>query len=410
MTADPQAQSGSAAPRLARAAFRGPFARWPRTSDAALAVVTFLATVFLTENPDQDLSVRALTDVPLPAFGVFAVASGALLWRRKRPLEVMAVTMAAWGVSLAFGFGGVPAQGVAVYSAGRYVTDRRWSGYGLAASVAVTVVDAASSGPLTDVPIAVFLTFALWYAGVRVRNRGERSALLARERVAEERRVLAEERARIARELHDVVAHRVSMMTVQAGAAKTVAVDDPQAAVAAMAAVEQAGREALSELRHLLGVLRPDTESGGLGPQPGLADVPRLVEEFQAAGLDVSLTTNGLVAGLPAQVDLSAYRIVQEALTNVLKHAGPGTRTQVRLTIDGRHDDHHLAVHVLDDGNGSPVLPWSGGGRRHGIVGMRERALLLGGRLDAGPRPGGGFQVDAHLPVGPVESVGEVTG
>lgn len=407
MTADAQAQSGRAAPRLARTAFRGPFARWPRTSDAALAVVTFLATVFLSDNPDQDLSVRALTDVPLPAFGVFAVASGALLWRRKRPVEVLAVTMTAWGVSLAFGFGGVAAQGIAVYGVGRYVTDRRWSGYGVAASVAVTVVDAVRSGPLTEVPIAVFLTFALWYAGVRVRNRGERAALLARERVAEERRVLAEERARIARELHDVVAHRVSMMTVQAGAAKTVAVDDPQAAVAAMAAVEQAGREALSELRHLLGVLRPDTESGGLGPQPGLADVPGLVEKFQAAGLDVSLTTNGMVAGLPAQVDLSVYRIVQEALTNVLKHAGPRTRTQVRLTIDGRHDDQHLAVHVLDDGNGSPVLPGSSGGRRHGIVGMRERALLLGGRLDASPRPGGGFQVDAHLPVG---SVGEETG
>src|SRR6266511_4077000 len=217
------------------------------------------------------------------------------------------------------------------------------------------------------------------------------SPQLEREQAAEARRAIAEERTRIARELHDVVAHRVSLMTVQAGAAKTVAAADPESASQAMHEVEKAGRQALDELRHLLGVLRPEAEVAALGPQPGLADVPRLVEQFRAAGLDVSLAMEGAQIGLPARVDLSAYRIAQEALTNVLKHAGPSARTEVRLSTD----NHHVAIEVLDNGHRATILPGSG----HGIVGMRERALLLGGSLDAGPRLDGGFQVVARLPV-----------
>ena len=203
---------------------------------------------------------------------------------------------------------------------------------------------------------------------------------------------MAEERTRIARELHDVVAHQVSLMTVQAGAAKTVAADDPERAVAAMEAVEQAGRQALGELRHLLGVLRPEAEVNGLGPQPGIAEVPRLVDQLRKAGLEVSLTMEGIPTELPARLELSTYRIAQEALTNVLKHAGPRARTEVRLSTN----NHGVAIEVLDDGDGAAILPGSG----HGIAGMRERAQLLGGSLDAGPRPGGGFQVVAHLPIG----------
>jgi signal transduction histidine kinase len=129
-----------------------------------------------------------------------------------------------------------------------------------------------------------------------------------------------------------------------------------------------------------------------LGPQSGLADVTRLVDQFRAAGLDVSLTTERAQLDLPARVDLSAYRIVQEALTNALKHAGPGARAEVRLSTGGRH----VTIEVLDDGRGATILPGSG----HGIVGMRERALLLGGSFHVGPRPGGGFQVVARLPLG----------
>lgn len=216
-------------------------------------------------------------------------------------------------------------------------------------------------------------------------------AQLAREQAAEARRVVTEERARIARELHDVVAHRVSLMTVQAGAAKTVAAVDPDGAHQAMAAVEQTGREALDELRHLLGVLRPDAAAGDLGPQPGLADLAGLVKQFTDAGLEVSFATADAHDALPARVDLFAYRIVQEALTNVLRHAGPDARAEVRVGVD----TDGVVIEVRDDGQGATATPRTG----HGIVGMRERALLLGGRLDAGPRPGGGFQVVAHLPI-----------
>jgi signal transduction histidine kinase len=180
-------------------------------------------------------------------------------------------------------------------------------------------------------------------------------------------------------------------MTVQAGAAKTVAGDDPQAALQAMEAVEHAGRQALDELRHLLGVLRPKAEGGWLGPQPGLADVPRLVDQFGEAGLDVSFTMTDVPTDLPARVDLSAYRIVQEALTNVLKHAGPGARSEVRLsTANGA-----VAIEISDDGHAGTTLPGSG----HGIMGMRERAVLLDGSLTAGHLPDGGFRVVAHLPI-----------
>jgi signal transduction histidine kinase len=208
-----------------------------------------------------------------------------------------------------------------------------------------------------------------------------------------------------------VVAHRVSLMTVQAGAAKAVAAEDPEAALQAMGAVEEAGRQALDELRHLLGVLRPETDPDGLGPQPGLADLPRLVEQTRRAGLDVALATDGVPAGLPARVDLFAYRIVQEALTNVVKHAGPGAHAKVRLGTDRRG----IVIEVLDDGHPTESGSEPADGRRpadadrpdtsgrpagHGIVGMRERARLLGGTLEARPRPDGGFRVLAHLPTG----------
>jgi signal transduction histidine kinase len=166
-----------------------------------------------------------------------------------------------------------------------------------------------------------------------------------------------------------------------------------------MGAVEEAGRQALAELRHLLGVLRPESDPGGLGPQPGLDDLPRLVDQIRGAGVRVSLAADGVPAGLPARVDLFAYRIVQEALTNVLKHAGPGTRARVRL----RTDRDRLVIEVTDDGAAATPETYAAvqvvaGG--HGIVGMRERTLLLGGTLDAGPRPEGGFSVLARLPMG----------
>ncbi len=386
-----------APPGSAQRQYRGPFTRWPRAADTALAIVVFLLSVFVVEgaNPD-DLAIRPLGDVPVLAFFVFAVACGVILWRRSQPLAVLAVTLIAAELSGILDYSQVVGVSflIALYSVARYVTTERWSYVALGVAL-VFVLSAPLTGEdmsAADVGFGFAVMAGVWYLGRRMRFRVERALELERERAAEARRVVAEERTRIARELHDIVAHRVSLMTVQAGAAKTVAADDPAGALQAMEAVEQAGRQALDELRHLLDVLRPEAERDDLGPQPGIADVPRLVDQFEDAGLDVSLTMEGVRTDLPARVDLSAYRIVEEALTNVLKHAGPSARTEVRLTSD----HHRVAIEVLDEGHGATILPGSG----HGIVGMRERALLLGGSLDAGPRPGGGFRLVALLPIG----------
>jgi signal transduction histidine kinase len=382
--------------------FRGPFARWPRAADAVLATVVFLGTVFVTDGPGDSLVIRPIGDVPIPALLVFAVASAPLYWRRRAPLAVLGVALLAWAATLGSGYADVGGVAIiALYSAGRYAPDGRWGHVGVAAAIAVVTVDILTApAPWGEAVFGGVTMFVAWYVGRRLRLRSERAAQLLREQAAEAHRIVTEERTRIARELHDVVAHRVSLMTVQAGAAKAVAAQDPEGALRAMGAVEEAGRQALDELRHLLGVLRPETDLDGLGPQPGLADLPRLVEQVRRAGLDISLASDGVSARLPARVDLFAYRIVQEALTNVLKHAGPGTHTEVRVGSDRSG----IVIEVLDDGHDPTVVPGSGvaqsGARGHGIVGMRERALLLGGTLDARPRPGGGFLVVAHLPTG----------
>jgi signal transduction histidine kinase len=392
--------------------FRGPFARWPRTADAVLAIAVFLGTAFVTDGPDDSLVIRPIGDVPVPALLAFAVASAALYWRRRAPLVVLGVALLAWALTIGSGYadlGGVAL--IALYSVGRYANDDGWGHWGhvgVAAAIALVNLDGLTDpAPWGEAVFGGVAVFVAWYVGRRLRLRTERAAQLLREQAAEARRIVTEERTRIARELHDVVAHRVSLMTVQAGAAKAVAAEDPEGALRAMGAVEEAGRQALDELRHLLGVLRPETDLDGLGPQPGLADLPRLVEQIRGTGLDVSLATDGVSAELPARVDLFAYRIVQEALTNVLKHAGPGAHTQVRLGTDRSG----MVIEVLDDGHGDKGSE-SASGRQlegsdrqirrsgHGIVGMRERARLLGGTLDARPRSGGGFRVVAHLPTG----------
>ena len=378
----------------------GPFTRWPRVADTVLALVVFLVMLLVSpEGPDGELAFRGVDEVSIAALIFLAVASGVLYWRRSQPLVVFGVivTLALAATVPSAGLGDAETVGIAMmfalYSVGRRASNDRWGYIALGGALAfVTISSLIHEETPAALGFGLCFTFVVWYTGRRLRIRGERAAQLEREQAAEARRAVAEERTRIARELHDVVAHRVSLMTVQAGAAKTVAADDPEAASQAMHAVENAGRQALDELRHLLGVLRPETDVEDLGPQPGLADVPRLVDQSRAAGLDVSLTMDGAQIDLPARVDLSAYRIVQEALTNALKHAGPGARAEVRLQTDNRGVD----IEVLDNGRGVTILTGSG----HGIVGMRERALLLGGRLDAGPRPGGGFHVVAHLPIG----------
>jgi len=223
------------------------------------------------------------------------------------------------------------------------------------------------------------------------RTRSLRAAEARAERLEVDRReAIAEERTRIARELHDVLAHSVSVMTVQAGAAEEMLRVDPARALEPVRAVQETGRQALVEMKRLVGMLREgdDADVGVLPPQPGFADVERLVDQVREAGLAVDLRIEGTPRPLPIGVDLSAYRVVQEALTNSLKHGGR------RATVTLRFEPDELAIAVDDEGAGTIDL---GGG--HGLVGMRERVGIFGGSFDAGPRDGGGYAVRALLPL-----------
>jgi signal transduction histidine kinase len=205
----------------------------------------------------------------------------------------------------------------------------------------------------------------------------------------------AEERVRIAREMHDLLGHSVSLMVVQAGAERLALGDERPSTREALLAIEHTGREALAEMSRLLGILRKDGEGLSLAPRPGLGQIDALVETMRDAGVLVELRVEGKPKELPAGVDVSAYRIVQEALTNVVKHAGPATAVVVV-----RHGRRTVEVEVTDDGRGSA----NGSANGHGLVGMRERVELHGGTLEAGSRGAGGYAVKARLPVETVRS------
>ena len=278
---------------------------------------------------------------------------------------------------------------------------RRVSLTGLAATeatlVLVWLVRPRAIGTDASTLIADCLILAAaWWLGDGTRRRQEavaaaqqRAAELEQAREELARRAVTEERLRIARELHDVVAHSMSIIAVQSGVGVHVLDSQPEEARKALAAVEATSRQALVEMRRLLGVLRQEAEpQGSLAPAPGLAEVEALAAEVARAGVRVEVRIEGTPAELPAGLDLSAYRIVQEALTNVVRHAGPAT---ARVAI--RYRPGRLAVEVVDDGRGGDP-----GDQGHGIPGMRERAALYGGTLEAGPLPDGGFRVAATLP------------
>jgi signal transduction histidine kinase len=219
-----------------------------------------------------------------------------------------------------------------------------------------------------------------------------RAELLEREHELRAHEAVAEERARIARELHDLVAHNVSVMVVQAGAERHALGEDQTSTRETLSSIEQAGRQALAEARRLLGMLRRKDDNDELEPQPSLDQIDTLLEHIVRAGLPVKLAVEGERGPLPAGVDLCAYRIVQEGLTNALKHAGPA-RAEVLL----RYAPRALTVEIRDDGRGAPRV--NGDGAGHGLIGMRERVALYGGKLETGPREGGGFEIHAELPL-----------
>ncbi|WP_066943889.1 sensor histidine kinase [Streptomyces lushanensis] len=270
--------------------------------------------------------------------------------------------------------------------------------------------DGSSTAGRVVVAVVMGVPFALaWVLGDSARTRRayfdqleERATRLEKEREAQAKVAVAAERARIARELHDVVAHNVSVMVVQADGAAYVLDAAPDQAKEALETISSTGRQALAEMRRLLGVLRTgDTKEGGeYVPQPDVGQIEDLVEKVRGAGLSVDFKIEGTPRPLPSGVELTAYRIVQEALTNSRKHGGPDVGASVRLV----YFDDGLGLLVEDDGRGAAhELYVDGGadGRGHGLIGMRERVGMVGGTLDAGPRPGGGFRISALLPLKP---------
>ncbi|MHC5905834.1 sensor histidine kinase [Streptomyces sp. S6] len=382
--------------------------------DACVAAVVTAGYVAMAEGDASD---------GLPRFSgpwwlgrLVAVCVGVpLAVRRLWPLPVLAAVMGASATATLLDITRDPyiSAALAVYTVALIEPARRAS----VALALTAVVSAAAvvtgeavltpSGPWTEAAataVVVWLVVgAAWAAGRVVRERRARAARRER-RLAEE--ALAEERLHIARELHDIVSHSLSVIVVKAAVANHVAEARPQETRDAVQAIERTGREALTEMRRALGVLRGDTvgpptrepDSAQTAPPPGLDDLPGLVRRAERAGVRTELRTR-LAVGLPVGTALAVYRITQEALTNVVKHAGHGTRCRVTITVDPRGDAH---IEVADDGAGHADASGRaelGGG--HGLVGMRERVMVYGGTLAAGPRPGGGFAVSARLPSDP---------
>jgi signal transduction histidine kinase len=330
-----------------------------------------------------------------------------LVFRRKYPV------IAAYAVLLAgiphstmeLGVSSVLASCISLYTLVAYVGRKPallYTGVNVAfTAVQMTIQDDSAQQRIIGLAF-VTLAFALcWtlgeFVGARRAYQAEveqRLALLEVERDHQARMAVADERARIARELHDVVAHAVSVIVVQADGAAYAVRSQPDLAQRAVETISATGREALTELRRLLGVLRSEDAAGELTPQPGTQSLSDLAERVRAVGLPVRLEIVGSVDDLPAGVGLGIYRIVQEALTNSLKHAGPGATAVVRVERSG----NAVCLDIHDDGRADAraLVGVSGG---NGLIGMRERALVFGGSLDAGPRAGGGWQVTARLPL-----------
>jgi signal transduction histidine kinase len=268
------------------------------------------------------------------------------------------------------------------------------------AALAVLTVTVPHFDVASEYLFAVPVFLVTWGTGQALRRWETQSrrlevalAELARTQEARTEAVVLEERARIARELHDVIAHSVSVMVLQSGSARLSLRRSPDRAQAALEVLECTGRQAMTDMRNLVGILRPREASADRAATPGLAAVPALQETMRAAGLDATVRVTGTPVAVPPGLDLSAYRIVQEALTNALKHAGP---TSASAVVTYRPDGLHLAI--TDDGpRGTPPQVAPEGG--HGLVGMRERVALYGGRMHAAERPGGGFLVEVDLPL-----------
>jgi len=383
----------------------------PLAVDGALAVLLFV--VGLVTVYTQDITAE-MHEAPAAALLTVLLVTAPVAVRRRWALPALVVSCAGILVHILADWpeGAMPlAVMLLTYTVGSRETPRR-AALGLATVYLTLIVLGLGDSNGLDAA-GVISNMALftvaWTVGIALRAR--RETLEERVRVADERanlerqsaaRALAEERLRIAQELHDVVAHSMSVIAVQAGVGAHVLTDRPEQARAALDAISATSRGTLTELRRLLGVLRDADGVRSHAPAPGLGDLSHLVADVRAAGVPVTLTVTGTPKGQCANagVELSAYRVVQEALTNVIKHAGAPTHVDVKL----RHEPGTLAVEIVDDGRGAAAPTVNGlSGSGHGLLGMRERVELWGGELAVGPIDGGGYRVSARLPFGEAE-------
>jgi signal transduction histidine kinase len=380
--------------------------RYVLSQDFRLALLVALLLVVgsgVSLEDDFNLSVTSAGNVLPGPYALLLALAGSLplTFRRLAPMTVLALVVAASLAYQAMGLRPEPLPVgvlVAIYTV---AVLRRPSVASLAATVYVLAFSlGAVSGwaPLTDdqlyidlvsVVATVMVGYGVALGHARASMAEQRTAELAREQEGRTQAAVAQEQARIAREVHDIVAHDVSVMVAQAAAARRVFETKPQVAADALTSIEAVGRDALDGLRRLVNLLRTDVEHSGRSPQPSLDRLPWLFDQVRRAGLPVTLTVRGKRRALPATVELNAFRIVQEALTNILKHAGP---TEATVTLD--YDDTELRVGVRDRGRGSAPSPSPG----YGLISMQQRARMLGGDLVARPAQQG-FVVSARLPV-----------
>jgi signal transduction histidine kinase len=373
----------------------------PRIFDWLLALAFVVSAIVSAYTADDLVGPAWLTALVASSAGVAAFI------RRSRPLAAIVI----WAAGIVIlGVWLTPPEKIGglffglllfTYMVGAHVPGPRTLLAPPVVACAVLAVALSSPGPFVpgDLIFPTFFGVIFWLAGRVVRSRTEltvelhEAALVAHEhREAAAARAVADERRRIAREMHDVVAHSVSTMVIQAGGARRILARDPGRAIEAAVLIERTGREALQEMRHLLGVLHAGEDLAELAPQPTLGGLDALVERSAAAGLPVRLRIEGERRELPSGLDLAAYRVVQEALTNALKHGGGSADVLIRF------GDDELRLEIADTGGGASRAPGVEGGG-HGLLGMRERVRVFGGELHAGPRPGGGFLVAARLPL-----------
>ena len=328
---------------------------------------------------------------PVAAFAVAVVVGGVQVLLSFRvnamdlPLLILLYTLAAYRPRR------LSVPGLVICMLGTAVSVTQWAPAGLSVLNWIIVGSIMVTGPSL---IAWVLGDSMRYRRAYYAALEDRAARLEQERDAQAQVAAATERARIARELHDVVAHNVSVMVVQADGASYALDSSPERAREALGAIASTGRQALAEMRRLLGVLRSENHETGLAPLPGIGQLGELLEHTRAAGLTVSFTVQGVPGPLPGGMALAAYRIVQESLTNTRKHGGPAASAEVLL----QYCEDVLVLRITDDGHGAAA---AADGAGHGLTGMRERVALYGGTLAAGPRPDSGYQVMARLPLTP---------